>query len=252
MLQTWLWRAVLWFPVVAVGSLCVILGWRRLWKELPLFLLYLVSAELVTISRYLSLRWGRAPYFYTYWISDLAISVVALLPLYEVFMRRLFRGFHQTRFYRNIFPLVATAILVLTVVTALQAPDKGAAFHMASRAFDFMRTGVLIFFLGLMLFMGREWTRYDLGVALGFGVQAAAALANSAVRTRMHYQTTIWDILELVAYDVTCFIWLITFWKPEKRTEFLSPEQLDPEMLHQARSWETQLKAWLTPGKSKR
>lgn len=232
--------------------LLMLFVWRRLWQDLPLFFLYLASAEGIVLVRYLALRSGQRAYFYTYWISDLVISVIALLPIYEVFLRRLFTGFHKTRFYRSIFPIVATTILVVAVLTAVQARDEGAAFHMASRGFDLMRSAVLIFFIGLMLFMGRTWTRYDLGITLGFGIQAAIALANSAVRARMHYQTTVLDTIEFIAYNISCLIWLITFWKPEKRTEFVSPEQLDPEMLHQARSWETQLKDWLTPGKSKR
>jgi hypothetical protein len=252
MLQTWLLFAAHWLPFVALGLTAMAFVWRRLWRVLPLFYLYLVFALLVGVIRYVTSRLGRAPYFYTYWTSDLVASVVVFLPVYEVFLRRLFAGFYKTRFYRYIFPLVAIVILILAVITALQAHDKGAAFQMASRAFDFMRTALLVFFIGLMLFMGRNWSRYDLGITLGFAIQAAVALASSAVRTSLHYIPSITYDIELVAYNISCLIWLVTFWKPEKRTQFASPEQLDQEMLHQARSWETQLKGWLTPGKNKR
>lgn len=252
MFQTWLSIVVGWFPAVAVASLVVVFVFRRLWRELPFFFLYLDTALLVVVARYFSFHLGRKPYFYTFWICDLVISAVAFLPMYEVFLRRLFTGFHRNRFYRSIFPLVAMAILLLAVLTALQAHDKGAAFQIASRAFDFMRTAVLVFFIGLMMFMGRDWTRYDLGITLGFAIQAAVALANSAVRVRMHYKPTIMDTIEIIAYNISCLIWLITFWKPEKRVEFSPDEQLDPNMLREARTWETQLKNWLTPGRSKR
>jgi hypothetical protein len=251
MLQTLL-MAFHWLPVIALGLLAIAFLWRRLWRELPFFFLYLALSVLVLGVRYLAVRVGYRAYFYTYWTSDLVASAVVFLPVYEVFLRRLFAGFHKTRFYRYIFPLFAIAILILTLITALQAHDKGAAFQMASRAFDFMRTCVLVFFIGLMLFMGRSWSRYDLGITLGFAIQAAVALANSAIRTAIHYEPSIMDTVEIVAYNISCLIWLVTFWKPEKRTQFITPEQLDPEMLHQARSWETQLKDWLTPGKSKR
>jgi hypothetical protein len=252
MLQTWLLFAAHWSPFVALGLTGMFFVWRRLWRILPFFFVYLLFALLVGVIRYVALRSGRAPYFYTYWVSDLVASVVVFLPVYEVFLRRLFAGFHKTRFYRSIFPLAAIVILILAVITALQAHDKGAAFQTASRVFDFMRTAVLAFFIGLMLLMGRDWTRYDLGITLGFAIQAAVALANSAVRAGLHYTPPILGTIDIIAYNLSCLIWLITFWKPEKRTEFLSSEQLDPEMLHQARSWETQLKDWLTPGKSKR
>jgi hypothetical protein len=252
MLQTWSWFFFRWFPVLAVSLVAVIFLWRRLWRELPFFFLYLASAMLVGVVRYGGYLLGRRANFYSYWISDLAMAVVAFLPMYEVFLRRLFAGFHKNRFYRNIFPLVAATVLLLAVLTAWQAQDKGAAFQMASRAFDFMRTAVLVFFIGLMLLMGRDWTRYDLGITLGFAIQAAVALASAAVRASVHYQPTLFDTVERIVYDLSCLIWLITFWKPEKRTQFVPAERLDPAMLHEARTWETQLKDWLIPGKSKR
>jgi hypothetical protein len=252
MLQTWLWFCFRWFPILAVSLLALMFLWRRLWRELPFFFLYVASALLVGLVRYGGFLLGRRANFYTYWISDLAMSVIAFLPMYEVFLRRLFEGFHKNRFYRNIFPLVATTALLLAVLTAWQAQDKGAAFQMASRGFDFMRTFVLVFFIGLMLFMGRNWSRNELGITLGFAIQAAVALVTAAARARAHYQPTLFDVAERIAYDFSCLIWLVTFWKPEKRTQFVSAEQLDPEMLHQARSWETQLKGWLIPGKNKR
>lgn len=252
MLQAWLSLLVRWFPVAAVALLALIFVWRRQWRDLPFFFSYLIYGLFFVAVLYIGIRLGKRPYFYIYWISNLIGFVVVLLPMYEVFLRRLFTGFYKTRLYRSIFPSTAVLILVLTVLTALQAEDKGAAFKMALRAFDFMRTAVLVFFISLMLFMGRQWTRYDLGITLGFAIQAAVALANAAVRARMHYHPTFLDTVEMVAYNVSCVIWLVTFWQPERRVALSRAGQLDREMLHQARNWEVILKDWLSPGKTKR
>jgi hypothetical protein len=245
----WLDGFFLWFPFTTLSVVAVIFLYRRLWRQLPFFALYLASALLIGAVRRISARFGEWPHFYTYWISDLAGSAFVFLAMYEIFLRRLFAKFHQTRLYRRAFPILAVLILVLTVLTALQAHDQGAAFLMASRGFDFARTALLVFFIALMLFMGRQWTRYNLGVTLGFAIQAAAAMINSAVRARTHYQASVLDLYEVVAYNLCCLIWLITFWKPEKRTQFLPPDKVDTEVLHQARVWESLLKKWLTPGK---
>jgi hypothetical protein len=251
MFQTWLWFCLRWFPILAVSLLAAMFLWRRLWRELPFFFLYLTSALLVGVVRYGASLLSYRVYFYTYWITDLAVAVVAFLPMYEVLLRRLFAGFRKNRFYRNVFPLVALTILMLAILTASQSRDQGAAFQAASRALDFMRTSFLVFFISLILFMGRDWGRYDSGITLGFAIQAAVALAFAAIRARMHNEPAFMDIVERIAYDLSCLIWLITFRKPEKRTQFLPPDQVDPEMLHQARAWESLLKKWLTPGKSK-
>jgi len=90
--------------------------------------------------------------------------------------------------------------------------------------------------------MGRAWNRYDLGIALGFGIQAAVALANAAFRARLNRYSAIFDTAEGLTYDLTCLIWLITFWKAEQPTPHVSQTQLSPALLAQAKSWESGLK----------
>ncbi len=233
--------------MVALAVLAAIFLVRRLYRELPFFFLYLVSALLIGICRYAALQLGRRSYFYFYWISDLAASVIFLLPFYEVFLRRLFPRFYRVRLYRNVFPVVAVLVLVGTIGAALQAPNKAAAFQMASRGFDFMRTAVLTFLMLLMILMGRNWTRYDFAISVGFGIQAAVALINSAVRTWQHTSSALFSNLEYVAYDFACLIWVIAFSKPE-RAPGSTPQPLDIETLQQARKWEETLKDFLKPG----
>ncbi|HEX5434768.1 MAG TPA: hypothetical protein VFY05_11060 [Candidatus Angelobacter sp.] len=179
----------------------------------------------------------------------MAGAVIFSLALYEVFLRRLFPRFHKVSLYRALFPGAAAAILLLTIIAVLQSSDRSAAFHIASRAFDFVRTAFLVFFMLLMLLMGRQWSRYDLGITLGFGIQAAAALANAAVRSRLGHRSQFFDTAEAITFEAACVIWLITFSKPEHAHRLQPAETLDPLVLPQARKWESVLKDWLTPGK---
>jgi len=188
-------------------------------------------------------------YFYTFWISDLVVSLAAILAIYEIFLNHLFAGFSKVRFYRNLFPMVLVSILLLTVLTVLQLPQRRAALLMVSRGFDFMRTAVLVFFIALMLFMGRTWARYDLGITLGFSLQASLALANAAFLAVLHYKLGIYGTLESVAYNLSCIIWIFTFSQPEQPVAVSAPIDAGPETLHEARKWESSLKDWLTPGK---
>jgi hypothetical protein len=251
----WLSRSLnyifMWFPVLALLLVSGFLVVRRSYRELPYFSAYVFYALLIGAVRYAVFYLSRGLYPYVYMITELAGVVVVSLAVYEVFLRRLFARFYKVRFYRGLFAVVAFVLLILTILTALQAPDKGKAFLMASRAYDFVRTAVLVFMVALMALMGRQWTRYDFGIALGFAVQAATALLNAAVRTRLHYQPTALDMVEAISFNLSCLIWLITFWKAEKPMAVLTADQLDPEMLYQARTWETTLKTWLTPRKSK-
>jgi hypothetical protein len=144
---------------------------------------------------------------------------------------------------------MAGVILLLTIIAALESADRDAAFQLASRVFDFLRTAFLVFFMFLMLIMGRQWSRYDLGITLGFGLQAAAALASAAVRAKLGHPSAFFENAETMAFEVACVIWLITFFKPEHSGALQPAEPFDASVLPHARKWETVLKDWLTPGK---
>ena len=239
---------MIWFPVLALVLVSSFMVWRRVYRELPFFFFYIVSALCIGIARYVGFHFGHDVYFYVYWVSELAGAVFVSLALYEVFLRRLFPAFQRVRFYRNLFPLAAAVVLILTLVTASEASDRHAAFLTASRGADFVRTAILIFFVALMALMGREWPRYDFGIALGFGVQAAAALADTAVRSRLHYRPALLDTVEFLAYNLSCLIWVITFWKQEKPSG-QTPTNVGLKSLDEAKKWEDSLKDFISPGK---
>jgi hypothetical protein len=144
---------------------------------------------------------------------------------------------------------MAVVIPIASIQIALQAADKRAALMMAMRGYDAARAAILIFVVSLMIFMGRSWGRYDFGILFGFATQAAAAVLSGIARAQGHHQGTIWDTVEKFAFGLACLIWLITFWKPETRTELKPLDQMDPETLQQARKWQAALKSWLIPGK---
>lgn len=223
--------------------------WRRIWFDLPFFFLYIISAPLIGLLRYATAALNQHVYLYVYWISELELAVVFSLAVYEVFLRRLFPRFQKVRLYRMLFPAMAGLVLLLTIVVVLESSNQSKGFQVASSAFDFVRTAFLVFFMFLMLLMGRRWGRYDLGITLGFGIQAAAALANAAVRTRLGHRSTFFDNAEIVTFEIACVIWLITFLKPETSDRLRPAEPLDASVLPEARKWESVLKDWLTPGK---
>ena len=240
---------VFWFTVANLLLLVALCVRRRVYRDLPFFFLYIVSAVLVGAARYAAYYVHPKFYFYVFWFTEFSGVFIVVLALYEVSLKRLFPAFFRFRFYRILFPLAAVIIPVISIQVALQAPDKKAAFWMVNRGYDAARAGVLVLVVGLMIFMGRSWKRYDFGILFGFAVQAAAAVLNGLARAQSHYQVTIWDTVETFAFGASCLIWLITFWKPEKRIELQPLDPTATETLQQARTWQSALKDWLTPGK---
>jgi len=238
-----------WMSLPALAVLVGIFVWRKHRREFPLFFWYLIVNELATVARFFAQRGSPTTYFYVYWISDLLTTIFNFLAVYELFARRLFPRFHKVRVYRYLFPLMASGVLVGAWFTALEAPNKLAALLIEARVLSFILVAILAFFVVLMLAMGRYWTRYDFGIAFGFALYNAAFLITSAAWVRSHYHAVSFQELPLIAFDVSCLVWLFAFLQPEKQPVLYPADAMDPQMLHEARNWENVLKDWLNQEK---
>jgi hypothetical protein len=172
--------------------------------------------------------------------------VATFLAIYEIFLKRIFPQFSRIRVFRVLFPLAAVIVAFLAFVSAVHFVNTRTAFYITSRVFDFLRSAVIGFFVLLILFLGREFAGPEFGVAAGFGVQAAVALANWAIKSFLPGVHDI-DRYEPIAFDLSCVIWLWAFLKARKPP--VPTQSLDVRTLHEARKWESSLKDWLTPGK---
>jgi hypothetical protein len=243
-----IWEIVAWLSLPLLVLLAGVMVWKRLTHEFPFFFTYVTVTAVIGVVRFIAYKGYPAKvYFYVFWSSDFVILLTTFLAIYEIFLRRIFPGSSQVRFYRYLFPIVAVLISLAGFLMALHAPDQRAAFLTISRIFDFLRSAVIGFFVLLILFMGRAFAGYEFSITSGFGIQAAIALANAAVRLRGSRSATM-DHLESIAFDLACLIWLWSF----ARGNGSAPRNLhsiDPDALEEARKWEKSLKGFVAPGK---
>lgn len=248
----WLWSVINWASLPMMAVIAGILVWRRLHREFPFFFSFLIVTELVGLLRLATAHFGSGRnYFYVYWVSDFVLDFVILLSIYELFLLRLFPRFYRTRVYRYLFGITAAVIAAGAWRAAAASPNINAAFATLSRVLYFSIVAILIFFGLLMVTMGRRWTKQGFGIAFGFALNNAAVLITSAVWVRNRYQASIVDELPVVAFDLSCLIWLYCFWSASEIVAGPRSAELNPEMLQQARGWEQQLKSWLAPRKDK-
>ena len=237
------------FSWVSLPTLAVLAGiflWRRLYKEFPLFFSYIIVISFVTIIRLVAYSMvTQESYSYLYWISSIVGSALAIMAVIEVFLRRLFAGFVRVRLYRILFPAVALIITLCAIFTALFSPDKWAVFGVTDRVVTFVRVAFLGFFVALMLLMGRHWTKYELAISFGFSIHAAASFFTSAMWVHPRYRNSVVNDLPRIAWDIACFIWLLSFGKAEKPVDVVSTTPLT-ETLSEAKKLEKTLKDWLT------
>lgn len=240
----WLWGIVDWssLPMVAVAA--GIFVWRRLHPKFPIFFAYLVATATAGVVSLAARPHGPRVYFYAYWISNIVVGVFNVLVVCEVFGLRLFPLFYKVGFYRRVFTAASVVILLGGWLTALESGNKGQALIVRARAVDFIVVAMLVFFVFLMLVMGRTWGRHDFAIVSGLVVSSAGSLMASAMWVRTHYKFTPVQHLVPITFGIACLIWLNSFWSKEKVSVPASPS-LRPEMLQEARRWESALKDWL-------
>lgn len=237
-------QVIAWLSLPVLAMLAALIIWRKAVREFPYFFFYVALDEVVGLVRLAFYNPTSRLYFYTYWTTDVLIAVFAFLSSYELFMNRLFPRFHKIRFYRYLFPVAALITTLIAVPAALQV-QKGLHLLAAIHVLEVLRVTVLIFFVALMIFMGRRWNRYELGIALGLGIQASAVLATSAIWARSPFAKNILNWLPVVAFDIACLIWMITFLKPKEQVVSLG-DPMKPEVLTEVRKWEENLKDSIT------
>jgi hypothetical protein len=228
-------------PLIVAVALVMI--WRRLYREFPFFFGYLFVVLTAEIVRHVYLHKSYVEYSYAYWIAEAFIVCVAFLVLYEVFLIRLFPGFNITPIYRYLFPIAGLIVVALTAAMFLSAPSQGPSRLAVlvgefTLALNFLQVSVLVFFSCLLLLMSRDWTRYDFGIAFGFGVHASVKLMTTIIRARHGYATTRFDQLPTIAYTIAALIWLfyLSAGTPPEKEVLLTPQMADEAK---------QLKGWL-------
>jgi hypothetical protein len=244
--QNWLQFAIDWIGLPALALLAGLLLFRRWYREFPFFFCYVVGAELVGIARLLSARVLPGMYYRVYWISDTALAAFAFLATYELFFKRVFPGFYKTRLYRLLFP----AAIIVTIMVALTALIGGhsSVLTLTSHVYEFLRATILLFFVALMLVMGRQWAKQEFGIASGFALDVSMSLALIGVWSRSANRSPLLDRLAVIAYDLACLIWLYCFWAAPKAQPAASPA-FSAEALQEAKKWEDSLKDFMSQGK---
>lgn len=234
-----------WLALPVLLVIIVLLVRRKTGREFPNFFFYLLVIELAGIARLLVWQLAtRNVYYYAFWISDVLMAFFTFFVVYELFVRRLFPRFFAIPFYRYMFP-IAGLIIAFTVVPAALANRKVSLLLALIHGLEILQVTVLLFFVTLMVFMGRHWTRYEFSIAFGIGLQASSELIATANWAKDLFTKHLTDDLPLYAFDIACLIWLITFLKPEKPVPTLSGP-ISPEVLTEARKWQESAKGSIT------
>lgn len=238
---------IAWMSLPSLALLAGILIYKKFHREFPLFFTYIVATDLIGVGRFFASRAGRSFYYYTYYISDIAIAALAFMATYELFIKRLFPAFYKTSFFRYLFPTAAILITLLGASTALHQGD-GRLLLAGIRVYECLRAGTILFFTALMVFLGRHWTKQEFGIAFGFGLDVSATFATFILLSRDPNAGIFIRAIAVLAYDIACIVWIYCFWTAPAVKDG-PPPSLPADALPEAKKWETGLKDFIASGK---
>lgn len=235
-------------PVAVFVCLAALMLRRKLQKELPLFVAFVIFQVADFAVGFTAHRISERDYFYAYWTLAALGTAISFGVLYEVFTG-VFRPYAGLREFGGV--LFRWAALVLALAAVLLAADsrpmRGSTRVFATimnvmRSLELMQCGLVLLMLLCSSYLGITLRHRIFGIALGFGFIAAVDLILVAVLSNFGPQAkTFVQISKMVVYNLSALLWMgyVYAGEVERRPE---------KQLIYAERWNFALATALNPG----
>lgn len=210
LIQNALWIS---HPVLEV-AVAAIMFRRKQHRTFPVFFTYLVAQVLFFCLLFPIKKLGDySAYFYGYWICAAISLILGFKVIYEVF-GDVFRPYHALKDLGAVLFKWSGLVMVLAAVVIAAASPSGeqqgtliAAMLITQRGVRVVQCGLVLFLLVFSRYLGVSWKQNSFGIALGFGIYAAAELGTFALYSsgREHAMTA--ASFDAIAYTVAVLIW---------------------------------------------
>jgi len=214
-----------------LAVLAATMAWRRAYRQLPFFFLYVIYGFLAGIGLLLATQFGaRSASFKFYAAVQLMYATLGLLAMNESFNKVLRLYFVSKWWFRLLVPGVLLAISSIATWKALfhaplQAGHWTAIYFSVELAIDYIRTAVFGLFVLLVFFWRARWQQYPFGVMKGFGLFSIIGMLGDLLRSDFGTKMNLFfSYAPSVAYLLACLIWLGAFYKPELAQPRKNPE----------------------------
>ncbi|HXF12709.1 MAG TPA: hypothetical protein VN517_06125 [Terriglobales bacterium] len=214
---------ILWLtPLLLQTAIVLAMLRRKLVTSFPLFFVYTI----VVVCRefiLLFLPKGRI-YFLIYWWGETLAILLGLAVIFEILAHILPKS-ASLKFISNsvvIFAAVAAIAALLILVFANPSGQNDpllAIMAMGERSVRFLQSSLLIFVIALMSRLGLRWRQESVGIAAGFGVYSALALACFELGAHLHVISDLaLALVNSAAYNLAAMIWAFFILRPTRVT----------------------------------
>lgn len=233
----YLWIA----PHLLLGAVLFFLHRRRLRPRVPLFFISCFFGLVYFLAGFASyIRWSVlhpgtvSGLYYGVLVVGFALSALfEFAVLYEIADGLILSNSYLSKSLRPLLRwTAATALLVAVAISALLSrPDLAriiTVFQTLAFSANLIKIGLLFTLLLFTRALGISWRSLPAGIALGFGISAAAELGASALLSELGRSGYLsMDLIRMASFHICVVVWLIYVLLPEKPKSLeTSPEQL--------------------------
>ena len=203
--------------LIGSGLLLVLAGTmlrRNLQRAYPFFFSYIVFIFLRTIVL-LPVSGNAYIYFYSFWITEIFSAFLAIFALHDAFYD-VFFGFYAFWWFKLIFPTAVVAISFFSVAWAARHPIPKVLVWMhlvfaIDNAVGYLKAGVFLVFILLIVFLRVRWRRYPYTIALGFAINSLGMLTSYAVFSKAAGYSLVARYAQPLSYIVATIVWVWSF-----------------------------------------
>lgn len=217
-------KFVLWLsPTVIESAIVMAMLYRKLWRDLPVFLSYLIFEIGRTLFLFAE-RKNPGMYFYGYWVTEALGCLAALWVIKELFDNAFSRHFGLRKlgnvlFQWSILMLLVSAVLIAWLAPGTEMNKLMAGIFVLKRTVTFVEFGLLGFLFLFAFAFGLAWQHYATGVALGFAIYGAVEAVAIMMRLRYGHMTQdAFNFIMMAVNNCCVLVWAAYFLKPAPDT----------------------------------
>jgi hypothetical protein len=196
---------------------------RKTASSFPLFFTYTV----VVVCRDLILLFLKKGnlYFLIFWWGESLAVLLGLAVIFEIAAHILPKSPAIKFVLKAMLIFGAIAAVAALFILVLSKPSGGGkdpllvVIGMAERSVRFLQSSLLVILIALMSRLGLSWHQESVGIAAGFGVYSALALACFELGIHLHaISGTTLALVNSAAYNLAALIWAFYILRPVKVT----------------------------------
>jgi hypothetical protein len=230
-------ESALWYSSIALDvALCALMVWRRFYRRLPVFAIYvavLLAREIFLYWTYRAQGYNALGSFYSYWMTEGLAVAVRGLAIGELAWSasRLYPGFRAVLKW-SLTAVAAVFLLYSSTVAFTNARRLPSLILGLERDLNLTAAVALLVLLGLSQRYDVFWDVPRKLIALGFFVFSVLQVPGNAISiefVRSHFY--LWNVVRTLSFEVAQVLWIFALIRNWPQVAIDTPEPTDIEAL---------------------